>query len=117
DRDAVALYFTASAPALATCPSCEDSAPETPIAPTILPSAILERRPRTAQHPSGQVEFAVAAWSRPALRPRIVGRLGAGQPSFASTLRRGGVAPIAVIGLMASHGIRDPPWTPVTSAA
>ena len=33
-------YFNASAPALATCASCSEVAPDTPTAPTILPSTM-----------------------------------------------------------------------------
>ena len=36
---------SASAPALATCSSCDDSAPETPMAPTILPSTMTSMPP------------------------------------------------------------------------
>ena len=36
---------TAAAPALATCASCEESAPETPIAPMIVPSRMTGRPP------------------------------------------------------------------------
>ena len=38
-------YFRPLAPALATCPSCVGSMPETPIAPMILPSTIIGTPP------------------------------------------------------------------------
>ncbi len=50
-------FASASAPALATCASCADSAPETPIAPTILPSTT------TGMPPSSGV-IALSASSR-----------------------------------------------------
>src|ERR1700735_1723173 len=50
----------ASAPALATCASCEDSAPDTPIAPTIRPST------RMGMPPSSGVMSFTARRRRPA---------------------------------------------------
>ena len=41
----VADFASAAAPAVATCSSCEDSAPETPMAPMILPSTTTSTPP------------------------------------------------------------------------
>ena len=48
---------------------------------------------------------------------RLNGRCPFSQPTSAGASGNGKDAPIAVIGLMASHGIRDLSRAPVTSAA
>jgi len=44
-------YLTASAPAFATWPSWEESPPETPIAPMILPSTVIGTPPSAKMTP------------------------------------------------------------------
>src|SRR5262245_44407859 len=45
---ALTAYLAVAAPAIATCASCSDVAPDTPMAPTILPSAITGTPPSSA---------------------------------------------------------------------
>ena len=48
---------------------------------------------------------------------RLDASCGFRKETIAGMRRNGRNAPIAVIDLMTSHGIRDASWTPVTSAA
>src|SRR5262249_33595783 len=45
-------HATAAAPAIATCASCCDAAPDTPIPPTILPSAVIGTPPSATDAPN-----------------------------------------------------------------